>query len=175
VPTAAALAEYEAAWRLTGQGYALTIDPTPLTARIELGRIPTEVVAVRDGFGQFHFELVARFPRDLGVSLGLRPQSMTNENGRELEPPGERAFDRLFATTAREVQVAPLFEMDVRAKLVALRNHGLQVRANDRVISAWMGLRKEDLSAPLRHLWPLSEIAESIAQKVEALPPARHG
>ncbi|MBM4359618.1 MAG: hypothetical protein FJ096_16065 [Deltaproteobacteria bacterium] len=170
VPCAEDLREFEAAWRATGQGYDLVIETTPLSARIDLGQVPTAVVAIRDGFGQFHFELTARFPRDLGVSLGLRPQSMNNEHNRELEPPGERAFDRLFAITARNVSVAPLFDMDVRAKLVALRNQGLQVRGNDRVISAWMGMRKEDLSAPVRHLWPLAEVAASIAQNVDALP-----
>lgn len=171
LPAAESLGEFEAAWRTTGQGYALVVERTPLLARIDLGRIPAEVLAVRDGFGQFHFELRARFPFELGVSLGLRPQSMTNEHGRDAEPPNERAFDRLFSCTARDVHPTALFDTTARSKLVMLRNHGLQIRANDRIVSAWMGLRKDDPSAPVRHLWPLAEIADSIANKVETLAP----
>lgn len=168
-PAATALAEFEAAWRGFGTTAPLRVESTPLVARIELGRVATTALAVRDGFGQFHFELTARFPAPLEIGLGLRPQNTTNEHGREAEPVGERAFDRLFALTARGMSAQPLFDTEVRARLVELRHAGLQIRANDRVLSAWMGCRKEDPMAPVRHLWALADIGHSVLARVEAL------
>ena len=168
---AAELAEFDTAWRAFAATSQVTVQSTPLVGRIRLGQVETQALAVRDGFGQFHFELTARFPFDLRLGLGLRPQNTTNEHGRDVESFGDRRFERLFALSAREGSAQPLFDTEVRARLVELRHAGLQIRANDRVVSAWMGCRKDDPMAPVRHLWALAVIAHSVTARADAQGP----
>lgn len=166
-PAAAALRDFEAAWASGAEGRGVLLETAPLSAKVQLGRIASEVRAVRDGFGQFHFELRAAFPEPLGLELVLRPQNAGGDALRELDDPsGERAFDRYFAATARNVSLGALFDMQTRSILVDLRNAGLQVRADDRAVTAWLGFRKDDLAAPLRHLWPLAAVADAVARQV---------
>lgn len=171
-PAAADLREFEAAWRACSETERpIVVETTPLSASIRLGRIDAQARAVRNGFGQYHFELHAAFPEALGIGLALRPHTTTNEHGRDADPVGDRAFDRLFAVNARaRVAVAALFDTDARTRFVALRNAGLQIRADDRGLTAWYGFRKDDLAAPVRQLWPLAEVAEAVARRVEAAP-----
>ncbi len=161
-PTASALREFEAAWQTMAEADGLRLERTPLSAEVLLGRSLCDVQAVRDGFGQYHFELRALFPKDLGVGLTLRPQNAKNENNWDSEPLGDRAFDRLFSIRARTTQVAQLFDTTVRGDLVKLRHAGLQVRADDRAVTAWLGFRKDNLQGPVRQLSALATIAEGI-------------
>jgi hypothetical protein len=162
-----------AAWMAVAREQSLEVDPTPLSVSTRSGCIECEARAVRDGFEQYHFELRAVFPAALDVGLLLRPHSAAHEHGREADPLGDPIFDRVFVANAKKTPVLPLFDSEVRGRLIALRGEGLQMRGDDRGFTAWQGFRRDDPEGPLRLLQPLAELAEAVLARVEASAHAR--
>jgi hypothetical protein len=164
---ATSLRDVEQAWRALAPGLALRVDSTPLSAEGSCGRIRVEARACRDGFEQHHFELRAVFPVPLQVGLQLRPHSITHERGREADPLGDPAFDRVFVAAAKSTPAQGLFDAEIRERLLALRHAGLQLHGDDRKLRAWYGFLRDDPCAPLSLLEPLAELALALALRVE--------
>ncbi len=167
-PAAKPLRDVQAAWLERAPEEELSVEATPLSATKRVGRITAETRSVRDGFDQHHFELRAAFPDSLEVGLMLRPHSMTHEHGRTADPVGDAAFDRLFEAGAKGTPIAPLFDPEVRARLLELREAGLQIHGDDRGLVAWLGFKRTDLDSGVRLLAPMAALADALALRVEA-------
>lgn len=169
------LAEARTAWSAAAADMGLSFETTPLSVGGKLYGVPGDARAVRDSFSQYHFALRAAFVRPLYVGLMIKPHSFTHEHGREADPLGDPAFDRVFVATAKSTPVLPLFDADVRQRLLGLRDAGLQIRGDDRALTAWLGFKKEELEVSVRLLAPLCDIAAAIVKRVEAAKPSLPG
>jgi hypothetical protein len=172
VPCAEPLREVQVAWLAFAQQRHLASANTPLAVWGDIGGIAVSAVAVRDAFQHFHFELSADFPAPLGRGLVLKPASSSTQFARSGEPVGHPAFDKIFIVKANEAtDAARLMGPETREAILALREQGLQMRAHDGGLWAWVGLNKNDLELVPRGLTKMAQIAARVLQNHERFPP----
>jgi hypothetical protein len=138
----------------------------------QMGDITVSASSVRDSFQHFHFELTAHFAEPLGRGLELGPASAAKQFDRSTEPIGHPAFDKVFVLRAKDPQdAARLIGPESRAALLELRDTGLQLRASDRGLWAWVALNRSNPDRVPRGLTRMVQIAGRIRQNAERYPP----
>jgi hypothetical protein len=171
VPCAESMREAQVAWLAFAQQRNLASANTPLAMWGEIQGISVSAVAMRDAFQHYHFELSADFPAPLGRGLALKPASSSTQFARSGEPVGHPAFDKIFIIKANDpVDAARLMGPETRDAILQLREWGLQMRAHDGGLWAWVGLNKNDLELVPRGLYKMALIAASVLRNHERFP-----
>lgn len=173
VPCAESLEEVREAWLAFAQKKSLATADTPLSMWGEIEGMTVSATAVRDAFQHFHFEIVADFPRPLGRGLALKPASSATQFDRSGEPVGHPAFDKIFVLKATDpTDAARLVGPETREAILALRDTGLQLRAHDGGLWAWVGLNRNDAELVPHGLNRMVQIAARIVSNAERFPPS---
>jgi hypothetical protein len=171
VPCAEPLREVREAWLAFAQEKSLATADTPLSMWGEVEGMQVSAIAVRDAFQHFHFELEASFPAPLGRGLAMRPASSATQFDRSGEPVGHPAFDRIFVVKSTDpTDSARLVGPETRQAILQLRDTGLQLRAKDSGLWAWVGLNRSDVDLVPRGLNRMVQIASRIASNAERFP-----
>jgi hypothetical protein len=166
------LTEAREAWLAFAREQKLASADTPLAMWGQMGDITVSASSVRDSFQHFHFELTAHFATPLGRGLELGPASAAKQFDRSAEPIGHPAFDKVFVLRAKDPQdAAKLIGPESRGALLEMRDTGLQLRASDRGLWAWVALNRSDPDRVPRGLTRMVQIAERIRQNAERYPP----
>ncbi len=173
VPCAEPLRSVRQAWLAFAEKNSLATADTPLSMWGRVDGMQVSVIAVRDAFQQFHFELVANFPAPLGRGLALKPASSTAQFDRSGEPVGHPAFDKIFVVKSTDpADSARLVGPETREAILALRDTGMQLRAKDSGMWAWAGMNVGDVDMVPRGLKRMVQIAARIADNAERFPPS---
>ena len=96
------LADTRERWLAYAAERKLATADTPLSMWGQIDGFKVQVLAVRDAFQQFHFELTADFPSPLARGLSLKPASSATQFDRTGDPIGHPAFDKLFMLKATD-------------------------------------------------------------------------
>ncbi|MCA9622433.1 MAG: hypothetical protein KC731_25600 [Myxococcales bacterium] len=172
VPPAEALVGTREAWLSFAQEQKLATADTPLSMWGTIEGVEVQARSVRDSFRNFHFELSAAFPQPLGRGLSLKPASSATQFDRTGEPVGHPAFDKNFSlSTTDSVDAARLVGPETRLALLDLRDAGLQLRADDEGLWAWVGFKPTEVDQVPHGLRRLAQIALRIAGNAERFPP----
>ncbi len=167
------LCDVREAWLTFAQENSLASADTPLSMWGQIDGVTVSATAVRDAFQHFHFELVANFAAPLGRGLGLKPASSATQFDRSGEPVGHPAFDKIFVLKATDpTDAARLVGPETREAILQLRDHGLQLRARDEGLWAWVGLNRTEPDLVPRGLRRMVQIANRITSNAERFPPS---
>jgi hypothetical protein len=171
VPCAEAFASARATWLEFARDHNLASADTPLSMWGTIDGMAVAAVAVRDAFQHHHFELTAEFPESLGRGLALKPASSVTQFDRTGEPLGHPAFDKVFALKAKDpVDGARLVGPETREAILALRDSGLQIRAHDAGLWAWVGFHRDNPELVPTGLQRMANIAARIAANARRYP-----
>jgi hypothetical protein len=165
------LNDTRAAWLEFAEQQKLASTDTPLAVWGQIDNFEVQVVAVRDAFHQFHFELTANFPEPLDRGMALKPASASTRFDRSGEPIGHPAFDKLFSLTATDpTDAARLAGPETRDAMLKLRDSGVQLRGTDRGLWAWMGFNRSNFGLVPIGLSSMVKIAERIRVNAARFP-----
>jgi len=171
VPCAAAMSEARESWLTYAQNTKLASNDTPMAMWGQIDGIDVSAMVVRDAFQHYHFELKADFPTPLNRGLELKPASSATQFDRSGEPIGHPAFDKIFMLKARdELDAARLVGPETRDAILELRESGLQLRASDTGLWAWVGFTRTVPDAVPRGLTRMVQLAERIAGNASRFP-----
>lgn len=171
VPCAESLRDVRGAWLAFAQKKSLATADTPLSMWGKVDGLQVSATAVRDAFQHFHFELVANFPAPLQRGLALKPASSATQFDRSGEPVGHPAFDKIFVIKSTDpTDSARLVGPETRQAILELRDMGLQLRAKDNGLWAWVGLNRSDPELVPRGLNRMVQIASRIVSNAERFP-----
>ncbi len=156
------------AWQAYAEREKLATADTPLSMWGDKDGFKVQALAVRDAFQHFHFELRVDFPQPLGRGLALKPASATTQFDRSGEPIGHPAFDKVFLIKASDpTDAARLVGPETRAALLELRDAGLQLRASDEGLWAWVGFNPSHSNQVPDGLGRMVNIAKRIVSNAE--------
>jgi hypothetical protein len=173
VPCAESLREVREAWLAFAQEKSLATADTPLSMWGQIDGLQVSAVAIRDAFQHFHFEVSADFPAPLERGLALKPASSATQFDRSGEPVGHPAFDKIFVIKATDpTDSARLVGPETREAILELRDLGLQLRAKDTGLWAWVGLNRSEVDLVPRGLNRMVQIASRIVSNAERFPPS---
>ena len=171
VPCARALRTSVDSWLDFAANHHLATTSTPLAMWGDAHGMCASAIAVRDAFENFHFEISATFPTPLHRGLSLRPASAATPLALSGEALSIASFDKWFTVGSdNPADTIRLIAPEVRTGLIELRNRGLQVRADDTRLWAWVGLNlAEPLLVP-ETLLQLAALAAQVNRNAARLP-----
>ena len=171
VPCAEGLRDLRDAWLQFASQHHLASADTPLSMWGEMDGLTVQAVAMRDAFQHYHFELSADFAAPLGRGLEMRPASSATQFDRSGEPIGHPAFDKIFVIKGHNPLDPPrLVGPETRDAILALRDAGVQLRIRDHGLWAWVGLKRDEVSAVPEGLLRLAQIGGRIANNAHRFP-----
>jgi hypothetical protein len=166
------LQEARDAWHGFANAHHLATADTPLSIWGSIDGVEVSAVSVRDSFQHFHFELEANFAEPINRGLKLRPASSATQFDRSGEPVGHPAFDKVFLLKARDPSdAARLMGPETRSAMLEMRDGGLQMRASDDGLWAWVGLNRSDSTHVTVGLKRMVQVATRIAHNAARFPP----